>query len=109
MRDRIGPTGRAVRSDWRVVFSYAAKRVSTGSSPSPGRVPTRSSTPSSSTVRPSIWYPPQMPMTGTPAARARTTSPAPPEAWRCARSSIVFLVPGRMTQSYPESGAPGGT
>jgi len=77
--------------------------VRTGSKPSPSIVrgiPSPASDPAGSTrMSPSIWYPPQIPMTGTPRPAALWIFAARPLSFSHFRSAIVFLVPGKMTRS----------
>ena len=79
--------------------SRRSNLVSTGRSPRPRTVP-RPLSNRSSIETPSIWYPPQIPRTGRPAAASvlRGLDPCPRRRSH-ARSSTVARVPGMTTRS----------
>ena len=103
LRAQVPPTGR---TDFSPCIT-----VSTSSRPSPGASPAGPSTPSGSrTRRPSIWYPPQSPMTRPPERACEMTSWSHPSDRRNARSPRVDFVPRSTTTSASRgSGEPGGT
>lgn len=92
------PSGR-VTATRRVTLSDDST-VRTGSSPSPGAEPGSPSMPSgSATSIPIIWYPPQMPATLHPRARASAMTRSSPRWRNHARSDRVDLLPGSMMMS----------